>query len=153
MKNNKGFTLIEILMVVSIVAMLASVVLSSLGSAKSKGVDTAKINAIRQVKIALGMYYGDKGYYPLTTASLVPTYIPSILTGILFEPLISQSNTATCSGACTQPQYYHLAIPLTVTNRVLIGDANLTTTSINGKMSDCVTAGTNANSLCYDVTP
>ena len=65
MNKKKGFTLIEILMVVSIVSMLSTVIISSLGNAKSKGTDTAKINAIRQIKTALGMYYGDKGYYYL----------------------------------------------------------------------------------------
>ena len=69
-KKNKGFTLIELLVVIAIIGILASIVLVSLNSARSKARDARRISDLRQVALALEMYYDDKGGYPCdTTAS------------------------------------------------------------------------------------
>lgn len=60
----KGFTLIEILVVVSIIGLLSAVVLGSLGTARVKGRDAARIVEIREIKKALEFYYDDNKKYP-----------------------------------------------------------------------------------------
>jgi len=64
MKNKKGFTLIEILVVVSIIGFLTTIVLVSLNSAKEKAQETAGIQQLKEVKNAINMFYSDNGYYP-----------------------------------------------------------------------------------------
>src|SRR3989344_5296820 len=62
--NNKGFTLIELLVVIAIIGMLSSVVLASLNRARVKSRDTRRIQDLKQIVLALEMYYDVNGYYP-----------------------------------------------------------------------------------------
>jgi len=63
MKFNKGFTLIEILVVVAIIAILAGVVLASLGNAKGKGDDTAIAATLANTRSQAELYYSNSGNY------------------------------------------------------------------------------------------
>jgi prepilin-type N-terminal cleavage/methylation domain-containing protein len=63
MKNKKGFTLIELLVVIAIIGILASVVLVSMGGARSKARDANRQSDMRQVVSAQEMYYGDNSAY------------------------------------------------------------------------------------------
>lgn len=60
----RGFTLIELLVVVAIIGILASIVLASLGGAKSGGNDARRISDIRQIRYALELYFQRTGTYP-----------------------------------------------------------------------------------------
>ena len=62
--KHKGFTLIELLVVVAIIGILATVVLASLGSARSKARDARREADIRTIQTALEIYYIDNGVYP-----------------------------------------------------------------------------------------
>ncbi len=71
---NKGFTLIELLVVIAIIGLLATVVMTSLNSARKKGRDARRVEDINQIKTALELYYDSNGSYPSTasgTAALV----------------------------------------------------------------------------------
>ncbi len=59
----RGFTLIELLVVISIIGVLASVVLASLNSARAKARDARRINDVRQIKLALELFYDKYGRY------------------------------------------------------------------------------------------
>lgn len=63
-KNKRGFTLIEVLIVVAIVGILASVVLVGLGPVQRRGRDARRISDLRQVQTGLELYYAKNGTYP-----------------------------------------------------------------------------------------
>lgn len=65
--NNKGFTLIEILIVVFIIGLLSSIVLVGLGSFRARGRDARRIADIRETQNGLELYYGKFGSYPAGT--------------------------------------------------------------------------------------
>jgi type II secretion system protein G len=65
--TSKGFTLIELLVVVAIIGILATVVLSSLSSARESARDAKRLNDVKTIQTALEMYANDNnGRYPMT---------------------------------------------------------------------------------------
>ncbi|OGI45523.1 hypothetical protein A2121_02065 [Candidatus Nomurabacteria bacterium GWB1_40_6] len=70
--NKKGFTLIELLVVVAIIGLLASVIFSSLGSARLKARDTQRKSDVHQITLALELYFNTYGSYPVATGATAP---------------------------------------------------------------------------------
>lgn len=59
--KTKGFTLIELLVVVAIIGILASVVMSSLDSARKKGADAAIKSNLNSIRTQSSIWYDDNG--------------------------------------------------------------------------------------------
>ncbi len=77
--NKKGFSLIELLVVIAIIGILSSVVMVSLNSARAKGRDAKRITDVKQLSLALALYYDACGrQYP---ASLTETAANGCPTG------------------------------------------------------------------------
>ncbi|MEK7581524.1 MAG: prepilin-type N-terminal cleavage/methylation domain-containing protein [Patescibacteria group bacterium] len=65
-RTKRGFTLIEILVVVGIMAVLASAILYSTNNAREKGKDARRKGDLQAIATALVAYYADFGHYPPT---------------------------------------------------------------------------------------
>lgn len=63
-KREKGFTLIEILVVMTIMGILASVGLANFRSSQIKARDVKRKSDLSEVQRGLEMYYNDYGAYP-----------------------------------------------------------------------------------------
>ncbi|MDD4803601.1 MAG: type II secretion system protein [Candidatus Pacebacteria bacterium] len=75
----KGFTLVEILVVIAIMSMLSAIVYTSFDSVRAKGRDQQRITAISDLQLTLEMYYMKYKQYPETLDSLVnDNFIQSI---------------------------------------------------------------------------
>lgn len=61
---NKGFTLVEMMVVISIISLLSSVVLSAVNGARKKADDTAQIQAVQEYHKAFALAYDKYGGYP-----------------------------------------------------------------------------------------
>jgi prepilin-type N-terminal cleavage/methylation domain-containing protein len=66
--RSRGFTLIELLVVIAIIGILSSVVLASLNTARKKGRDARRISDIKQLQLALELYYDTQQSYPVTAS-------------------------------------------------------------------------------------
>lgn len=148
--RKKGFTLIELLVVIAIIGILSSVVLASLNSARKKSRDARRIADIKQIQLALELYFDASSTYPAALADLAPTYIAAVPA----DPLASVGAYKYCRASAT---FYHAGAILEDTdNPALDSDIDETSDgctagSFSGLTTDCAAgAGTEA---CYDVTP
>ena len=72
-KVQKGFTIIELLIVIAIIAILAGLVLNNFQGAQAKARDTQRITDINNIHSKLEEYYNENGAYPQTfTAATFP---------------------------------------------------------------------------------
>jgi prepilin-type N-terminal cleavage/methylation domain-containing protein len=79
--KKKGFTLIELLVVIAIIGILSSVVMVSLGGARSRARDAKRQSDIQQVTTAQEMYHNEKeSYFTAASQDSIPTigtYLPA----------------------------------------------------------------------------
>jgi type IV pilus assembly protein PilA len=128
MNERKGFTLIEILIVVAIIAILASIVLVGLGPTQQSGRDARRLSDLHEVQNGIELYYNACGYYPGTDsktpctgyAAVTPTggsayvTLASILTGFGTLGVNSVPDDPTAG-----QHYTYSAIPTTGSSYVL----------------------------------
>ena len=105
-KKSRGFTLIELLVVIAIIGMLSSIILVSLGAARKKGRDTRRISDLKQMQLALEMYYdANNNTYPNALSSIAGVYIGSVPTdpsGTPSSPIsYDYDNLTAANGSCT----------------------------------------------------
>lgn len=123
--DRRGFTLIELLVVIAIIGILSSVVLASLNSARKKGRDAARVAAIKQLQLALELYYDahPNTGYPATLAtglvsegfiSVIPTD-PQTGNGYAYAAI------APSGSVCTS---YHIGAQLETDNSALDADGD-----------------------------
>lgn len=65
-RNSKGFTIIELLVVVSIISLLSSIVLTGLSESRERARDAFRQSQLRQLQNALEFYQNDNDEYPQT---------------------------------------------------------------------------------------
>ena len=70
-KKQRGFTLLELLVVIGIIGLLASILVVNLTSTRRRARDTKRVADVRNLQTASEDYYGKNGMYPATIASLV----------------------------------------------------------------------------------
>ena len=77
--NKRGFTLIELMIVIAIISILASILVPNFLKARAQGVASACKANLKHIGTALEMYSTDNsGTYPAALSSLTPTYLRSI---------------------------------------------------------------------------
>ena len=62
--RQKGFTLVEIVLVAAIIAIVAAVVVANIQGARKKSRDTQRVSDMQQIQLALRLYKDANGAYP-----------------------------------------------------------------------------------------
>lgn len=65
----KGFTLVELLVVMAILGILAVITLANFSTSQAKARDAQRKSDLKQISIALEAYYADHGAYPVSGTS------------------------------------------------------------------------------------
>lgn len=112
-RSNKGFTLVEIMIVVAIIALLAAIAIPNLLRARHNANETAGIGAMRTLSTAMESFRAAQTppTYPATLAALsaaVPPYVPGTLAaainagtarqGYFFTYTLTNANMYTLQG-------------------------------------------------------
>ena len=109
LSSSKGFTLIELLVVIAVIGMLASIVLVSLGPARTRSRDAKRQADIRQIGTAMEFYYDAQ----------TPTQIGTFMTLVPSDPVNTGSNVYTWTDNGTPASKFcawaRLEAPSTVT--------------------------------------
>jgi len=63
-KNQKGFTLIELMIVIAIIGILAAIAIPQFSSYRAKSYNTAAISDVRNLRTDLEAYYAEWEMYP-----------------------------------------------------------------------------------------
>ncbi len=115
MKNSsKGFTLVELLVVITIIVMLMAISLSWVGQSREKALDAKRIAGIKQLKTAVDNYFAVCYRFPQTLDDLkgdstCPAYKP-VFSSNSFpvdedgSDFVYYSNVADVNA----PQFYHV---------------------------------------------
>ena len=100
-RNQRGFTLLEVLIVIAIIGILVSIGVASYSSAQQKSRDARRKGDLKAVQNAFEQYNADNdGNYPVT-CSVDSTYMP---VGMPADPKDPTDTYQTASG-CTATSY------------------------------------------------
>lgn len=77
-KRQSGFTLIELIIVVTIVGILAGIAMVQVRNMQRKARETALMSNLHEMRRAIDNFYADKQRFPSNLGELVPDYLRKI---------------------------------------------------------------------------
>jgi len=96
-RDHKGFTIIELLIVIAVIAILAGIVAVAYSHVTDKARDTTRQNNITEIQSQLEIFYANNNYYPsltnLNTASWLETNMKGVDPAIFSDPLDTSNTT------------------------------------------------------------
>lgn len=125
-KTSQGFTLVEVLIAITIVSVIFGVIISSTLAVQKSGRDAQRQSDLRAIQSALQQFYADNNYYPDTHSILwtgtrryttqVSDPIPRTSTPYCYEPQVgfidgpTSSSRVRCNNSSTVKCHYYLLL-------------------------------------------
>ena len=106
-KNTKGFTFVEIMIVVTIIAVLAALVSTTVRYVRISGRDSKRISDINEIRGALNLYYSKYSQYP---SSVTPGQTFSV-NGTIYLTTVPTNpqpfDDGNCADGSPDPEYVY----------------------------------------------
>ena len=123
-KTREGFTIIELLIVIAIIAILAGLVLNNFNGAQAKARDTQRVTDVNNIHSKLEEYYNENNAYPQTfTAATFPGIDAESLkdpdgNSVVINAAVADETAADAVAAPgnTGGEYKYIAFPTGCTN-------------------------------------
>ncbi|MDQ5961882.1 MAG: ral secretion pathway protein [Patescibacteria group bacterium] len=157
--SKKGFTILELLIVVAIIGLLSAVVLAALNSSRSKGRDAKRIEEIRQIINAVELSYNATGKYPSRVQYISTDKTKNPLSPYLWpipkDPKTNAQYNYTgirTLGPNTPCKGYHIGVSLENNNKVLEADSDFvsSTTFCRANVEGAIPAYTSTNNVGFN---
>jgi len=118
LKNkSKGFTIVELLIVIVVIAILATLVIVTFTGIQQKARDSQRQTDINALDSHLEAYFAQNGYYPTLLDMQTPAFISANMKGLDPQALIDPkgSSSATLVGTATTSAYGYTTTGCTTT--------------------------------------
>jgi len=124
MFKKRGFTLIEMMIVVAIIAILSGVILTGLNSARKQARDSRRMADIKNIQAQLEVYYNSANSYPSSLEAANPPIKPQV--DSQKKPYVY----------CTDGQHY------------IVGSTNMETRKVTDNSDGCDTSNYPGDACC-----
>jgi len=101
----RGFTIIELLVVVTIIILLTGIIINSLAGARAKARDAQRVSDLGQLQLALALFVDRCGQYPTTLTLSNATGCPVTTPAITLGSFIGQIPTPPAGAGSTSYDY------------------------------------------------
>lgn len=81
MSKSRGFTFVELLITITIIAILSAIALMTYTYVMKQGRDSKRMADLRAIQSALEQYYSDQGFYPFTNSTSPPIGLSELAVG------------------------------------------------------------------------
>ena len=106
-RNIRGFTLVELLMVIGIIGLLAAIAIAQFTSYRASAIDSQMKSDLKNAAVAMESYFAEKQSYP-TTVTTITTAGFSPTAGVTLTINVISPNSFTLTASApngTQPSF------------------------------------------------
>lgn len=106
--NNKGFTIVELLIVIVVIGILALLVITTYSGIQAKARNSKRQTDVQSIQTQLEAFFSQNGYYPsladMNSSSWIDSNMKSLDKNALIDPS-NPSNSQTLASSPTAKQY------------------------------------------------
>lgn len=102
-KRNRGFTIVELLIVIVVIGILALIVITTYSGIQAKARNAKRQTDLKSIQTQLEAFFSQNGYYPSLADMNSSTWLSTNMKSLDTNALIDPSNTSNSSQLASTP--------------------------------------------------